>query len=163
MCVASVILSGMTKTSPLVNPEYLPFYITSPVETDVLLGAVAFTLVAVLIGFGALYFTIQNIPDRLVEGTSKAQMQIVGLLGLISLFSMNNLYWVIALLVAAVRIPDVVTMFKSQARSQKRMSMSLKTMEPEAAEPPPKPEQAPAAETVSEASTETQREETSND
>ena len=112
------------------SQDYLPWYVTGPGGTDVLFGLVALALVLIVIGFGALYFTIQSIPDRLVKGTSKTQMQIVGLLGLVSLFTMNNLYWVAALLLAAVRLPDLVSLFKSQARSQKRMSSSLRQMEP---------------------------------
>ncbi len=99
--------------------DHLPFYITAPGETDVLFGAVALALVAVVIGFGALYFTIQAIPDRIAKGTSKAQMQVVGLLGLISLFTMNNLYWIAAILLAAVRIPDFVTPLKEIAAALK--------------------------------------------
>jgi hypothetical protein len=37
--------------------------------------------VAVLIAFGAFDFTVRSIPDRMVEGTGRAQMQVVGLLG----------------------------------------------------------------------------------
>jgi hypothetical protein len=85
---------------------------------------VSISLVLAIIGFGALYFTIQSIPDRLAEGTSKAQMQIVGILGLISLVTMNNIYWVAALLLAAMRLPDLVTPFKSISRSLKRLSVS---------------------------------------
>ena len=96
---------------PAVNilQDNLPFYITGPGETDVLLIAVAIALVAIVVGFGALYFTIQAIPDRIAKGSSKAQMQLVGLLGLISLFTMNNLYWIAAILLAAIRIPDLLT------------------------------------------------------
>ena len=96
----------MNESGAAVRYDLLPFYITGPDETDVLFGAVTVALIAILVGFGALYFTIQAIPDRLVKGTSKAQMQLVGLLGLISLFTMNNLYWVAAILLAAIRIPD---------------------------------------------------------
>ena len=87
----------------------LPFYITGPGETDILFIAVAVALVGIVVGFGALYFTIQAIPDRMVKGAGKAQMQVVGLLGLISLFTMNNLYWIAAILLAAIRIPDLLT------------------------------------------------------
>ena len=99
----------MNESSVTVAHELLPFYITAPGESDILFGAVAVFLVAVVIGFGALYFTIQAIPDRMVEGAGKAQMQVVGLLGLISLFTMNNLYWIAAILLAAIRIPDLLT------------------------------------------------------
>lgn len=99
----------MSELQATVAYELLPFYITGPGETDILFGAVTVSLVAILIGFGAMYFTIQAIPDRMLEGAGKAQMQVVGLLGLISLFTMNNAYWIAAILLAAVRIPDIVT------------------------------------------------------
>ncbi len=105
----------MNESTDLVARELLPFYITGPGETDLLFGAVTVALVAIVIGFGALYFTIQAIPDRMVEGAGKAQMQVVGLLGLISLFTMNNAYWIAAILLAAVRIPDIVTPLKQIA------------------------------------------------
>lgn len=109
----------MNESTVKVVHEYLPFYITGPGESDILFTAVAIALVAIIIGFGALYFTIQAIPDRLVEGAGKAQMQVVGLLGLISLFTMNNLYWIAAILLAAMRIPDFVTPLTDIARSMK--------------------------------------------
>ena len=108
----------MNESLGVVAYEYLPFYITGPGETDILFGLVTVSLVAILIGFGALYFTIQAIPDRMVAGAGKAQMQVVGLLGLISLFTMNNAYWIAAILLAAVRIPDIVTPLKEIARSR---------------------------------------------
>jgi len=114
----------MSEISTNVIQEHLPFFITGPGESDVLFTAVSISLVLVIISFGALYFTIQAIPDRLAEGTSKAQMQIVGILGLISLVTLNNIYWVAALLLGAMRIPDLVTPFKSISRSLKRLSIS---------------------------------------
>ena len=63
-----------------VNQDFLPFFITAPGESDLLFTAVTILLILVVLGFGAMYFTIQAIPDRLVEGTSKAQMQLVGIL-----------------------------------------------------------------------------------
>ena len=99
--------------------EYLPFFVTAPGESDILYSAVAVFLVLVAVGFGALYFTIQAIPDRLADGASKVQLQIVGLLGLLSLFTMNNAFWVAALLLAAVRIPDIVTPLRDIAREMR--------------------------------------------
>jgi len=114
---------GMRKTADIVVQEHLPIFITGPGESDILFTAVTIALVLIVIGFGALYFTIQAIPDRLVEGTSKAQMQVVGILGLISLFTMNNAFWIAALLLAAIRIPDLVTPFKSISRSLKKLTV----------------------------------------
>ena len=134
----------MNEPGVSVNYDHLPFYITGPGESDVLLGAVAIALVGILVAFGALYFTIQAIPDRIVKGTSKAQMQLVGLLGLISLFTMNNIYWVAAILLAAVRIPDFMAPLTDIARSLKARS----GVEDDSANPPaaePEPAEAPAA------------------
>ena len=107
----------MNNPSVQVNYDHLPFYITAPGESDILFTAVTIALIAIVVGFGALYFTIQAIPDRLAQGTSKTQMQLVGLLGLISLFTLNNLYWIAAILLAAIRIPDFMAPLTDIARS----------------------------------------------
>ena len=100
--------------------DYLPFFVTAPGDSDLLFSAVLVFLVLVAIGFGALYFTIQAIPDRLADGASKVQLQIVGILGLLSLFTMNNAFWVAALLLAAIRIPDIVTPLKEIGAEMRR-------------------------------------------
>ena len=112
----------MIEAISAVNDQHLPFYITGPGETDVLFFLVAIVLVLAVIAFGAFYFTVQSIPDRMVEGSSKAQMQVVGLLGLLSLFTMNNAFWMAALLLAAIRIPDIVTPLSSISRSLKKLA-----------------------------------------
>lgn len=99
----------MSMAADRIELEYLPFFVTAPGDSDLLFGATGLFLVLVTLGFGALYFTIQAIPDRLADGASKVQLQLVGLLGLLSLFTMNNAFWVAALLLAAIRIPDLVT------------------------------------------------------
>ena len=120
----------MNEPTNNVIQAHLPFFITGPGETDLLFVAVNILLVLVVIGFGAFYFTIQAIPDRLAEGTSKTQMQIVGILGLVSLITLNNTLWVAALLLAAIRIPDFVTPFKSMSRSLKKISLEQKPQDP---------------------------------
>ena len=112
----------MNESATIVNPEHLPFYITGPGETDILFFLVAIFLTLVVVAFGAFYFTIQSIPDRMVEGSGKAQMQIVGLLGLLSLFTMNNAFWMAALLLAAIRIPDFATPLGSISKSLKKLA-----------------------------------------
>lgn len=97
--------------------DELPFFITAPGQTDGLLIAVALSLVLVVLGLGLLYFRIQAWPDRLAKGATKVQLQIVGILGLISLFTFNNAYWVAGLILASIRLPDFVTPLKDIARS----------------------------------------------
>ena len=98
----------------------LPFFVTAPGETDVLMVAVAVTLVLVLLGFGALYFTVQAIPERMAAGAHKVQLQIVGILGLLSLFTLNNVYWVAALLLAAIPFHELFQPLDSWMRSRRR-------------------------------------------
>ncbi|MEP2532435.1 hypothetical protein [Shimia sp.] len=98
--------------------EQLPFFVTGPGETDVFQIVVAVFLIVLVLSFGAIYFTIQSIPDRMAGGANKVQLQIIGLLGLLSLFSMNNIYWVAALLLAAIPINEVIAPFKSWEQSR---------------------------------------------
>lgn len=96
-----------TKTSNLIH-DPLPFFITPPGHTDLLFIAVSIFLILVMVGFGALYFTVQAWPDRMASGMGKAQIQIVGLLGFLSLITFNNAFWVAALLLAAIPISQIV-------------------------------------------------------
>jgi len=112
----------MNEPTAKVVHDNLPFYITGPGESDILFTAVTISLIVIVVGFGALYFTIQAIPDRIVKGTSKSQMQLVGLLGLISLFTMNNLYWIAAILLAAIRIPNITAPLTDIARSLRSLA-----------------------------------------
>ena len=91
----------------------LPFWVTPPGQTDGFLVVVGLVLVAALLGFGALYFTIQAIPDRMAAGAHKVQMQLVSVLGLISLFTLNNAFWIAAILIAAVPLHEVFPSMKS--------------------------------------------------
>ncbi len=87
--------------------ERLPFWVTAPGATDGFMLLIGLVLALILLGFGALYFTVQAIPDRMAAGAHKIQMQVVGILGLISLFSLNNAFWVAAILIAAVPLHEV--------------------------------------------------------
>ncbi|WP_170604894.1 hypothetical protein [Ruegeria arenilitoris] len=49
----------------------LPFWVTPPGETDGFLIVVGVLLVLILLGFGALYFTVQAIPDRMAAGATR--------------------------------------------------------------------------------------------
>lgn len=90
----------------------LPFWVTGPEQTDGFMWVVAVVMVAVLIGFGALYFTVQAIPDRMATGAHKIQIQLVSVLGLVSLFTMNNAFWIAAILIAAVPLHEVFPAFR---------------------------------------------------
>ena len=107
----------MGETATSIQMGNLPFFITAPGQTDGLFIGVTIAFVLIIIGFGALYLAIQAIPDRFATGASKVQLQIVGILGLLSLITFNNAFWLAGLFLAAIRIPDFVTPLKGIAKS----------------------------------------------
>ena len=102
-------------------PHHLPGFITAPGETDPLMvGSVIFLIILVMV-LGSLYFWLHSIPERLAHGTGKIQFQLVGVLALLALFTHNNLFWIFALVLALIPIPDFWTPLASMADSLARM------------------------------------------
>ncbi|PWJ84785.1 hypothetical protein C7441_10451 [Pseudaminobacter salicylatoxidans] len=102
--------------------EHLPFFITAPGQTDVLFVVVAIFLVAMILIIGNLYFQLHALPERVAHRTSKVQLEIVAVLALLALFTHNHLYWIAALLLALVRLPDLSTPMASMADSLKKLA-----------------------------------------
>jgi hypothetical protein len=90
--------------------HHVPPFITPPGETDTLLVAMAIFLVALVLGLGVLYFRLHALPEQISHGGSnKAQFEIVAVLALLALFTHNNMFWVAALILAMIPIPDFTT------------------------------------------------------
>lgn len=102
-------------------PHSLPPFITAPGETDVWLVAMVFILIAAVLGIGVLYFKLHALPEHIAHKGEKAQFQLVAVLTLIALFTHNHLFWIAALILALIRIPD----FSSPVRS---IAASLETI-----------------------------------
>jgi hypothetical protein len=86
---------------------HLPPFITSPGATDTLMVLMAIVLVAAVLAIGVFFFWLHSLPERLVHTSSKVHFDIVAVLGLLSLFTHIHLFWVAALLIALVKIPDI--------------------------------------------------------
>jgi len=95
----------------------IPFFISGPGETDVLFVIVAVALALAVLALGTVSLTIRAWPDRLAAGAAKWQLQLVAILGLLSLITFNNLIWLAALVLAVIRFPDLVTPLKDLTRS----------------------------------------------
>ncbi len=80
-------------------PHHLPFFITAPGQTDVLMVVMAIVLVLSVLGIGVFFFWLHSLPERMVH-------DIVAVLALLSLFTHIHAFWVAALLLALVRFPD---------------------------------------------------------
>jgi hypothetical protein len=97
---------------PALNPHAshdLPFFITPPGETDVLMVCTAIFLLLAVIAFGVFYFRLHALPEHVAHKADKIQMEIVSILCLISLFTHEHIYWIIGLVLAFIDIPDFGT------------------------------------------------------
>ena len=131
-------------------PAHLPPFITAPGETDALMVFMVVAMIATLLFLGNLFFKLHSMPERMAHRRNKVQLELVAVLGLISLLTHNHAFWVAGLLLALVQIPDLMSPLGTMARSLERIAGGPEPKpEPEAkAEveiaPPPAPE-APAA------------------
>jgi hypothetical protein len=96
------------------------------------------------VGIGLFYFKLHALPEQMAHGGQKVQFEIVAVLALLALFTHNHLFWVAALLLALVPLPDFVTPLMSMAQSLSRMAG--RDDPAAAADVPAAPEPAPLAE-----------------
>jgi hypothetical protein len=87
--------------------QHVPVFITSPGTTDVLLVVMALVLIGAVLAAGVFFFWLHSLPERMVHNSSKVHFDIVAVLALLSLFTHIHLFWVAALLLALVKIPEL--------------------------------------------------------
>jgi hypothetical protein len=104
-------------------PHHLPPFITAPGETDYFFNGSAIFLVVLVVLLGTLYFRLHALPEHLAHGSeNKLQFQLIGVLCLLALFTHNTAFWVAALVLALIRIPDLATPLAAIADSLARMA-----------------------------------------
>jgi hypothetical protein len=86
--------------------HHLPAFITAPGETDVLMVVVAVFLAVAVVAFGILFLRLHSLPERMAHKSHKIQFEIVAVLCLIALFTHMHIFWIAALLLALIDIPD---------------------------------------------------------
>jgi hypothetical protein len=96
----------MTGINPAA-PHHIPWFVPSPDGSDGLMLVTAAILLAGTVFVGVVFFMLHSLPERL--GHKKLQFEIVAVLGLISLFTHMHIFWVIALILALVDLPDFTT------------------------------------------------------
>ena len=113
----------MTQGMNPAAPHHLPPFITAPGETDVFLVGCAIFLVVAIISLGSLYFRLHALPEHLAHGkASKLQFEVVAVLALLALFTHNSGFWVAALILAIVPIPDLYGPLAGMADSLAKMA-----------------------------------------
>lgn len=93
----------MASTHPAAT-HYLPFFITAPGQTDVLMVVTGLILLGSVLAAGIFFFWLHSLPERMVH--NKIQFDLVAVLALLSLFTHIHAFWVAALLLALIDLPD---------------------------------------------------------
>jgi multisubunit Na+/H+ antiporter MnhF subunit len=112
----------MTEDPNSAAPHHLPFFITAPEQTDVLLVAMLILLLAAILFIGNLYFQLHSLPERMAHRVNHMQMQVVAVLCLLALFTHNHVFWIAALLLALLEFPDFSTPINSISQSLEKLS-----------------------------------------
>jgi hypothetical protein len=113
---------AMTENPNSAAPHHLPFFITAPEQTDVLLVAMLIFLLAVILFVGNLYFQLHSLPERMAHRMNHMQMQVIAVLCLLALFTHNHVFWIAALLLALLELPDFSTPINSISQSLEKLS-----------------------------------------
>ncbi|RAI03786.1 hypothetical protein DLJ53_04740 [Acuticoccus sediminis] len=90
-------------------PHDLPPFITPPGETDMMFVAVSVFFVVMVLVVGNLYLRLHALPERMAHRSNRAQFHVVAVLALIALLTHQTGFWIAALLLALVPIPDIST------------------------------------------------------
>jgi len=102
--------------------HHLPFFITAPGETDVLLNITLWFVVACIILTGVIFFTIHSLPERMAHKSKKILLDLIALLCLLALLTHEHLFWFVAIILAFIDIPDFLTPVNRIARSVESMA-----------------------------------------
>src|SRR4029077_18028875 len=81
-------------------------------------------LVAAVLAVGNLYLRLHSLPERMAHKSQKLQFEIVAVLGLLALFTHVHLFWIAALLLALIDLPDFGTPLRSIAGSVEKIADS---------------------------------------
>ena len=115
----------MSEPSATLHPVaagHLPFFITAPGEVDGLFNVMIVFLIVVVFAIGLFYLRLHALPERLAHGASKMQIQLVGVLALLALFTHNHIFWIGALLIALVQFPNFSAPLASMAQSLEKLA-----------------------------------------
>jgi len=110
-------------------PHSLPPFVGGADGSDPLFSAIIFIVILAVLGVGVFYLKLHAIPEQLAHKHGNTQSQLIMVLALLALFTHNNIFWVAALILALLKLPDFLTPINS-------ISESLKKLTPEEAETP---------------------------
>jgi len=98
-------------------PDHLPAFLPGADGSDTLFTGVIIFMVVIVLIIGNFYFKLHALPEKIAHGANSTQFQLICVLALLALFTHNNLFWIGALLLATVKLPDFTTPLNSISRS----------------------------------------------
>lgn len=107
-------------------PHDLPGFLPGPDGSDPLMTFVIILVLVIVLLVGVGYFALHALPERMAHKSNSTQFQLIGILALLALFTHNHIFWIAALLLAAVRLPDVMTPLNRIAASLEAASGTRK-------------------------------------
>ena len=113
-------------------PHTLPPFVGGADGSDPLFSAIIFIVVIAVLGLGVFYLKLHAIPEQLAHKHGNTQSQLIMVLALLALFTHNNIFWVAALILALLKLPDFLTPLNN-------ISESLKKLAPDSGEQSPPP------------------------
>jgi len=105
------------------STEHIPGYLAGA-DSDPLMVVMAILLVIIILVAGVLYFKLHAVPEHIAHGKSHTQIQLITVLTILALFTHNNIFWVAALVLAVVELPDFLSPLKSIAKSLETIAKS---------------------------------------
>ena len=103
-------------------PHTLPSFIGAADGSDQLFSAITVILVLAVLGSGTGDLSIHAIPERLAHNHGNTLSQLIMVLALLALFTHNNIFWVVALILAVLKLPDFLTPIRSISDSLKKLT-----------------------------------------
>ena len=103
-------------------PHVLPPFVGGADGSDPLFSAIIFIVIIAVLGIGVFYLKLHAIPEQLAHKHSNTQSQLIMVLALLALFTHNNIFWVTALILALLKLPDFLTPINSISESLKKLT-----------------------------------------
>ena len=103
-------------------PHSLPPFVGAADGSDPLFSAIIFIVILAVLGVGVFYLKLHAIPEQLAHKHGNTQSQLIMVLALLALFTHNNIFWVAALVLALLKLPDFLTPINSISESLKKLT-----------------------------------------
>ncbi|MCV0429635.1 MAG: hypothetical protein K5905_29695 [Roseibium sp.] len=103
-------------------PHHLPYFIPAADGSDPMMTNVLIGLIVLIVLLGTFYLYLHSLPERLAHKHGRIQFELVAVLGLLALFTHNQVFWVAALVLAFVQLPDFMTPLETIASAARKMA-----------------------------------------